>query len=193
MTMEFRVPAETTPLVQELGLHGVFFRSDDEKLLAQFRADGFTLNRLKSYTNLEGFFSRAQRQWNAYIEKAQPEFVTRLALRYINHVPLPSVIDDLRTYMQVPPLIPEELPQTVNGFFWKVTIEDSEKDISAHITQSLEPRDDNVTFLIDIDAFKSVDVDPRDSQVYETLSLLRRFKNEIFFSFLTEQAIGRFE
>ncbi len=193
MTMAFRVPASTPPEVKDLGLHGIFFRSDDKNFLTQFRTDGFTLNRLKPYTDWEDFFTRAQRLWEVYVEKAQPEFVTRLALRYINHVQLPSVIDDLRTYMQVPPLIPEGLPQAVNAFFWKVTIEDPDRGLSAHITQSLEPKDDNVTFLIDIDAFRSVDCGPRDPLVYETLSTLRGFKNQIFFSFLTEEAIGRFE
>ena len=47
------------PLVQDLGLQGYFFKSQDEKVIAQFRIDGFTLNRLRPYTSWEDIFPQA--------------------------------------------------------------------------------------------------------------------------------------
>ena len=191
--VEMQIPASTPPEIQELGLQGIFYKSDDEKYVAQFRIDGFTLNRLKPYTSWEDFSSHAQALWEVYVEQAQPELVTRLALRYINHLPLPKDASALADFMQVPPYLPPELPQGVSAFYWRVTTEDLDRGISAHITQSLQRSEQDVILLVDIDAFRSMDCTPRDSSIFETLDLLRRFKNTIFFNLLTEETVRRFE
>ena len=191
--VEMQIPANTPPEIQELGLQGIFYKSDDEKYVAQFRIDGFTLNRLKPYTNWEDFTSHALALWEVYVEQAQPELVTRLALRYINHLPLPKGTSELANFMQVPPYLPPELPQSVSAFYWKVTTQDPYKGVSAHITQSLQRSEQDVVLLVDIDAFRSMDCTPRDSSIFETLDLLRGFKNTIFFNLLTEETVRRFE
>src|SRR2546425_12896320 len=35
--------------LRELGIQGIWLKAEDERTIAQFRADGFTLNRLKPY------------------------------------------------------------------------------------------------------------------------------------------------
>ena len=101
--VEMQIPADTPPEIQELGLQGIFYKSDDEKYVAQFRIDGFTLNRLKPYTSWDDFSAHAQALWEVYVEQAQPELVTRLALRYINHLPLPKDASALADFMLVLP------------------------------------------------------------------------------------------
>ena len=192
-TIELQFTPKKPPAVEEHGLQGFFFKSEDERVIAQFRTDGFTLNRLKPYTSWDDFFSRAKELWNSYIATAHPEAVTRVALRYINHIPLPSDGGHLANYMRVPPQIPEELPQDLGAFFWRITIHNVEESLSAHITQSLEFSNEVFTLLIDIDAFRNVDWTPNDPRVYEALNSLRGFKNRIFFGLLTDEAIRRFE
>src|SRR6266487_3339426 len=51
------------PEVKDLGMQGLFFRSADDKLIAQFRGDGFTLNRLAPYTSWEELFPIAMELW----------------------------------------------------------------------------------------------------------------------------------
>lgn len=191
---QFQVPSTQPPAVEELGLQGFFFKSDDEKLIAQFRTDGFTLNRLKPYTSWIDIFSRAQQLWQLYVNTARPEAAVRLALRYINHIQLPSELDGLGIYMRVPPKIPRELPREISAFFYKVTINDIQRQLSAHIVQSVEVLNGR-TLLLDIDAFYNVDPDwaPSDPRVFEVLGRLHDFKNEIFFNLLTEEALRRFE
>lgn len=113
---EFRFPPAQPPAFEELGLQGVFFTSEDDKQTAQLRVDGFTLNRLKPYPNWDDLFSQAKMLWTLYIGVAQPVAVTRLALRYINHIQLPRETEDLSRYLRVPPQVPAELPQDVGAF-----------------------------------------------------------------------------
>ena len=81
----------------------------------------------------------------------------------------------------------------MSAFYWKVTTEDLDEGISAHITQSLQESEQDVILLIDIDAFRGMDCTPRDSSIFYTMDLLRGFKNTIFFNLLTEETVRRFE
>ncbi len=64
--------------------------SEDEVKLVQFRLDGFTFNRSKPYTSWEQVFPEAFGLWKEYVSLAAPEFVNRIAVRYINRLDLPS-------------------------------------------------------------------------------------------------------
>src|SRR5262249_50624374 len=56
ITFQFPPTGATPPVMEAQGLQGVLFRSADEKLVTQFRTDGFTLNRLKPYSSWEELF-----------------------------------------------------------------------------------------------------------------------------------------
>lgn len=180
---------------QDFGLQGYFYKSEDEKLIAQFRVDGFTLNRLAPYTSWDELFPIANELWEQYREVATPEAVTRLALRYINRIPHPGPEVDFGDYLRAGPVIPPELPQTTPAFLLQVQIYDAERDIAANVVQRLEASlaDQKYTVILDIDAFKAVDLPPDDPSIQITFDQLRRFKNLIFFNYLTEEAVRRFE
>src|SRR3972149_8674441 len=110
------------PEIPDLGVQGYFYKSNDEKLIAQFRNDGFTLNRLKPYTSWEEIFPLAIDLWRLYVEFATPEAVTRLALRYINHISLPDEPADIDHFLLAAPPIPEGLPQFIGPFQTRVRI-----------------------------------------------------------------------
>jgi len=183
------------PVVQDVGPQGYWFKSQDEKVIAQFRIDGFTLNRLRPYTSWEDIFPQAMELWRFYLEVAKPLAVIRLAVRYINHVPLPLGAGKFENYLRAAPVIPSELPQYVNSFLTRVTIHNPEVGVSAHVTQALQPISDahGLTVILDIDAYKEADWLPRDPAIEDTFIQLRRFKNLIFFNSLTDQTLGQFE
>ncbi len=180
--------------VNVLGLQGFLYKSIDGKLIAQFRKDGFTLNRLEPYESWESLYSKAWELWLLYVKTARPKEITRLALRYINRIPIPRDQKDPSVYMTVPFLIPAELPQTMSDFLYRITLHDLERRIAAHVTQSLEVRGEDVVWLIDIDAFSEQQwEEPNEPAIEETLKHLRDFKNKIFFSLVKEEALRRFE
>ncbi len=195
ITFQFGSTGPQAPRFEQVGLHGLFFKSDDEKLIAQFRVDGFTVNRLKPYTSWDSLFPMAFNLWSLYLDSANPEAVTRLALRYINHIPLPKDLSDLSRYLRAGPTIPPEIPQLLGAFFSKVTIRDDDMDIAAHVVQALESdaTTEVTNLIIDIDAFKELDADPSDGMIRETLVQLHTFKNLLFFSYLTDEILEQFE
>lgn len=174
--------------------HGIFVRTADGEQLAQFRVDGFTFNRLQPYTRWSDLFPEAMRLWQLYSELSAPRRVTRLATRYINRMRFPVPIGDFGDWLTAPPAVPEGLPQGISQFLTRVTLHDPEGDQLAHVSQWLEPGEDqdNIVILLDIDAFRTVPLDPHAGAIAQTFESLRVFKNRIFFGSLTDKALGLF-
>ena len=188
-------PSSPKPgVVKDTGVQGYFFRSDDGTLVAQFRIDGFTLNRLRPYTSWETLRPLTLDLWHMYYNLARPEAVTRLAMRFINHMPLTEE-GDLGRYLRAAPTIPQELPQLLSSFLTRVTIHDNANYLSAHIRQALEtdPARRKATIIFDIDAFREVSLEPTSSEIGVIFDQLRDFKNRIFFNYLTDEFLMRFE
>lgn len=183
------------PVVQDLGMQGYFFKAADERMVAQFRVDGFTFNWLRPYTSWQELFPLVLELWQRYSAVAQPEGIIRLALRYINRIPLPLGEISFETYLRSAPVIPSELPQFVSNFLTRLTIHDRDMDIAAHITQALEVKvsERQQAVILDIDTFKESSFATDALAVEETFHRLRDFKNRIFFSSLTEEALRQFE
>ena len=180
---------------KDLGLQGFFFRSGDGLNIAQFRIDGFTFNRLKPYTSWEQIIPEALRLWKLYAEKASPEYVSRLALRYINHLNVPLPIEDFSQYLTSHPIVPPDLPQFISSFLTWIVLHESESGLAANVTQALKKGLDpnGVTVILDIDAYKTGEFDPHGAEVGEVLAGLHGFKNSIFFGSLTEAALRSYE
>jgi uncharacterized protein (TIGR04255 family) len=133
--------------------------------------------------------------WALYCDAATPQAVTRLALRYINHIQLPWPDVDFDLFLRAGPVVPSELPQFVPAFNLQVLIADTENEIAANVIQRLESslKDERNTVVLDIDAFKAVDLLPDDPVIDSCFARLRDFKNQIFFNYLTDDALRRYE
>lgn len=192
-SFEFKPGLPITTMQREVGLQSLFFRSADNLNVAQFRIDGFTHNRLKPYTSWEALLPEAVRLWELYVKVAKPEYVTRLALRYINHLRLPTNVDGLGRFLATAPALPAGYPSHVRGFLTRFEVTDRETEIAANVAQALDaPSVDGVTVILDIDVYKEEHFDVGDARIPEVLATLRSLKNRIFFDTLTEQGIGLF-
>jgi uncharacterized protein (TIGR04255 family) len=182
-------------VVQDLGLQGYFFKTRDQKTIAQFRVDGFTFNRLQPYTSWDDLFPQAMELWRLYYSISIPDMITRLAVRYINRIVLPPGAGAFETYLRTAPVIPPELPQYVSSFLTRVTIHDPAVDIAAHISQALETTipGHQLSIILDIDAYKQRQFSTDDPTIEQTLNQLRLFKNIIFFNSLTDETLRHFE
>jgi len=194
-TISLGKPHESSATTEDLGPQGFYFKSDDESDVVQFRVDGFTFNRLRPYTSWEEIFPRAMELWGLYARIARPEVATRLALRYINHVELPGVLENLGTFLTAAPFVPPGLPPYISEFLTRVVLHDPENDLTGILAQALQgnPSGKENTLVLDIDVFREGEFEPMASAFGETFGALRTFKNQIFFSSLTEETIRRFE
>lgn len=164
--------------------------------VVQFRLNGFTYNWLKPYERWETFRDVAKEFWGIYSNATKPTSVLRVGLRYINNLEFPATFEDFKQLFSGSPEIPETLPQTVTRFITRVSITKETTDCSATITQAFEGIVDpkTVPIILDIETLRRSEFATiNDDEIWKTLEDLHTFKNEIFFSSLTEEAVRLFE
>ena len=182
------------PEVTEDVFQGYFFKTEDEKNIAQFRIDGFTFNRLKPYTNWEDIFTEAKRLWSIYISKTSPDSITRLALRYINHINIPEPINNFSDYFEAPPNIPDRIPKSISSFLTKMVIHYPEQNIEVNFIQAFEKNIKNMdTIILDIDVYKQKEYSINDETIWSIFEKFHEIKNDIFFNNITEKTVRLFE
>lgn len=179
----------------ERRLNGLIFKSEDDTRVAQFRMDGFTFSRLEPYTDWGQVFPQAIELWQLYAHVARPRYVTRLATRYINAIRLGLPLE-LGKYFTAPPTIPPNIHHELAGFLVRTTSRDPAGDVWVHLTQALEEHvpDENVTIVLDIDAFKIVQLLATETEeMTRVFSKLRETKNLVFFEAISEHLADELE
>lgn len=179
----------------DLGLQGWVLASEDQLQVAQFRSDGFTLNRLAPYSSWDTLCPEALRLWMVYAKVMRPTAIARIAVRYINHIRMDGMNVRLSDYLRAPLPMPEGIPLPPTSFLTSVVLSDLESRSIVRVTQSLEPpqQPPDVVLLLDIDASSNGRWVPEDGGVSGVLNQLRHLKNGAFFGSLTQKAIERFQ
>ena len=192
MQAEFKLPSGKSDTTQ-LGT-GVWLTSGDGKQIAQFRTDGFTVNRLRPYTSWRELFPEALKLWEHYVNVTNVDHVSRVAVRYINRIDLPLRVD-FDDYFTAPPKIPEGLPQTLGAFLTRIVMVDEDTNTLANVTQSLERGLDekSVSVILDIDTYRQGQFSSDVAELTPIFEELHAFKNRIFFGFITEQTAQKYE
>lgn len=193
--VEFSDGPPGEPRTRDVGFQGIWLKTEDEKTVAQFRVDGFTFNRLKPYTRWEQVLPEALRLWGVYVELANPQGVTRLALRYINHMTFPVPEPRLEDYIVNCPRVPPTVPQILSSFSTRVVLENPERRTRANVIQALEVGVETAapSLLFDIDVFRTDELEMNPTVVRKVFGDLREYKNDIFFGSLTERFVEVFE
>ena len=176
---------------------GIRLRSrKDPSFILQIRPNGFTMSRLEPYQNWEHLLRETKSLWQRYADVTKASQVTRIATRFINNLKLPMQDGQgFEAYLTKPPDVPPEMPQGVLGFMQRIVIVDPVHDVKANIIQLLQEgvaAPDHVPIILDIDVYKTVRMSIDDPTIWESMTRLRVFKNEIFFASLTEPAVELF-
>ncbi len=184
------VAGQTVP--EDLGADGYVFRSVDGKDVAQFRLDGFTLNRLAPYPGWSTRFPQFTRLWRMYAHRTRPARVVRIGTRCINVVPIraDAQIDD---YLNAPPPVPRGLAATPKTFVSRLElVADAAADRRVDVVQMLQPAASggDLQLLFDIDAY--VVGDFLATEVPDLFEPLHELRNQTFFSTLTKKVINSF-
>jgi uncharacterized protein (TIGR04255 family) len=179
----------------ERRLNGLIFRSEDGTRVAQFRTDGFTFSRLEPYTDWGEVFPEALEHWQLYVDVARPQYVTRLATRYINGIRLGLPLD-LNGFFTAAPTLPPNIHHELAGYILRTTSRDPASDIWVHLTQALEELvvDEYVKIVLDIDAFKNVEIGSAErEEMIGIFASLRETKNHVFFEAISERLASDLE
>lgn len=168
---------------------GYAYLSPDGKQLFQVRMNGFTANRLAPYARWESFSQEARRLWNIYRELAKPVRITRLALRYINRIDIPTTPVELKDYFNTSPEVAQGLPQSMAGFFMQVLLPLEDEKAFVNIVETIvdPPHPGTVSVVLDLDLFRTEDLAQSDDELWYLLDKLRKKKNAIFDMCITEK------
>jgi uncharacterized protein (TIGR04255 family) len=167
--------------------------------MVQVRQNGFTLNWLKPYETWPAFRDEARPLWERYVTTFQPDSVGRLGLRYVNRIEVPLPFNDFREYVKTAPDVATGLPQGISNFFMRLEIPDPTRGLTALVTETMQPvlgpegHQRVVPLIFDIDIVSGHRFVPSGPAVWDVLELMRQYKNEVFFSSMTERARELFQ
>jgi uncharacterized protein (TIGR04255 family) len=169
---------------------GFSLSSKDSKQIFQARLDGFTFSRLRPYVNWGQLRDEGKRLWEIYRRVASPSSITRVAVRFINQIDIPSGTIDYKDYFRTTPEVSAVLPQQLSGFFMQLQFPQADFGGFLIVTQTAVPpsKPDMNSVVLDIDAFKEGIEIATDDEVWGLLETLRHRKNEFFEGCLTDKA-----
>jgi uncharacterized protein (TIGR04255 family) len=179
--------------VQQTGF--VFKRKDGLRII-QARLNGFSYSALAPYDKWESFHDEALRHWEVYRNRVQPTKVTRLGVRYVNRIDIPSARVEIKDYLRTAIDVSPYLPQIVASHFFQVEVPLSRYGAVATITSTFAPpsREDVTSLVLDIDAWRPTDIDLTSdgalSAIRNALDSLRQAKNYTFEACITDATRG---
>ena len=194
--IEIREGKVVIPHFDSSAFGGVRVANADDTIYAQFRPNGFTLNNMKTYLGGDQLIGKALMLWESLVERAEPEIVSRVALRFINRLELPLAEgDEFSQYLTCPPELPKGAPQLISQFLSRIVGHDEERKATAVVIQQLKkPRAGRpAAITIDLDVFQVGSFPCDSAALRKILDSLRMLKNETFFSLLTDETARIYE
>ena len=180
--------------VERIGLR---LHSEDEKYVLLIRTNGLSLSRLAPYETYEAVAAATRKLWDIYVNRWAPEKVTRVATRYINNLRLPMKDgQEFSEFIDTLTELPADVPQTMGPFLQQFNCMDRGSDCRVQLTLAWNGQGDQngrVPVLLDIDASKTHEYQPTDSEIWSSLDALRALKNRCFFGTVTELALKEYE
>lgn len=176
---------------------GFLLREVDGPRILQIREDRLTVSHVKLYTDWERLEGDARQALQSFAEVMQPQFVSRIAARFINRLPITNA-PDFDYFLTNPPRLVEGLGDArVTDFIRRQVIRGLSDDFVAILNVGTVSTPDQHQknqqhLLVDIDVFKAAREAIGEDFLRSSFSNLRKIKNDIFFGTLTDQALEPF-
>lgn len=175
------------------GIRRLVFKSLERSEVVLASDAGFTFSKLRPYTSWEAVFASARRFWEIYSRVVSVASTQRIAVRYINHFQVPRT-RQIHEYLTTPPRIPEGIAaDAVKSALTRLSIREPVSKVDATVIQVTDAVESGTTVMIDIDAFKTGELNPRQVGFWTLFQELRDAKNRIFFGSIHELAAEDFE
>lgn len=190
-------PNEPSKLSVKGGIVGLQFLHNDEKQVVQFRAQGFSFNRLAPYSSLDDYIPQIKRAWMAYAKLANPVLIRLIRLRYINRILLPFVEGkvDLDDYFRIGPRLADEKRFGLVGFLNQYTAVETATGYHVNsVITAQPPEGDKWPIIFDNTAMALESREPNEwNWIRSKILDLRGLKNSVFKETLTEKCLNRFQ
>ncbi len=190
-------PDEQMKYSVEGRIQGFQFVNRDEKQIVQFRAQGFSFNRLAPYTSLDDYMPQIKKMWLQYSKLVSPVQIRSIRLRYINRILLPLIdgrvnIDD---YILNGPRLADSKRLVLTGFLDQYAAIDKLSGHQINSVLTLQPADnDKLPIIFDNGAVSIKSGDVGDwAWIRTTILELRELKNHIFSKTVTKKCLNLFQ
>ncbi|WP_162184713.1 TIGR04255 family protein [Sphingomonas hengshuiensis] len=166
--------------------------SDDLADAVVLSHTGVAWTRLAPYEGWDQFLSRASQELKSVLKALASPRLTRIGLRFINRIDVPSDIDGLAHYeeyinyrIEAGPLMEPSM-----GYQWLIRSHHSNHNLIAILQSATVPPEIPGTsaFTLDIDIASVENVPQSSDTVSEKLGHMRELKNDIFEAGITEKA-----
>ena len=171
---------------------------NDEQELVVLIPTSIVVSQLAPYCGWDIFFKRFQRDWALWVSIIGRPRVSRLGLRYINRIDIPSrgeAIVSQGDYIKIGVLEPDSFGPTIT-YAVQAMYNAPSGACKAVINTAVIPAvivPDFVSFNIDIDVGMETDVPQSDKAIFEHLGIMRNDKNFLFEEMITDKARELFQ
>lgn len=181
---------EQPKVATEQSHFGFQYASEDGRNILQASMSGFAFNRLAPYERWETFRAEAKSLWDIYRHVCAPSIVTRIAVRYINRLDLPTSDQvDMKHYLRTYPEVSPDMPQLVTNFFMQMQMPQTDLGCMLNLTQASLPaaKPGFVSLVLDFDLYREGEwVSDDDEGIWGYLDVLRIGKNRAFRASITD-------
>jgi uncharacterized protein (TIGR04255 family) len=187
-TFELRSSASVPQL--DRGVRGFLRRDNENQAVVQLRRDGFTFSKLRPYTSWEDVSYKARALWQRYVDLAKPGQITRLAVRYINHIYPPEGWSQANEWLSIhatSPHIPGMPAQPADFHIRMLQRHPTAPHIATITVATVSDPHGQRALLFDIDVVHETAANIDDDTAWAVLADLRDFKNDIFFATITSK------
>lgn len=167
------------------------FASADEKRYVRVGQSDLAYHKLAPYGDGNDFRTELRILWRA-LQKVAPEtLATEATLRAINRVDINAEeASEQDKYFNTFPMVGDALPSMLASAFMRLVIPHPERDdIRGVIVWATQPAGgDIISFIVDIEAMAQFTYPSNEeSLLWDTMELLRQFRNQLFFESITEK------
>ncbi len=188
----FTFHSKTEQLLSQSEVDGYHFISSDMMKKIVVELDSFAYIQSNPYNSWEEFVEEAAKYWRIYKDFIQPKGISRLSVRYVNKIEIELPINDLRDHFKTYIVIPEDLPQTIQSFYFKFTIPYKDQQTLANISLTAGKAEGiKVPFLLDIDVLDLKNRTIEEQEIWENFNILRNYKNSVFKNCLTDSLFNK--
>lgn len=171
-------------------LMGVILKNDSEDSVIQYRANGYTFNNIKKYSNWNIFKTNAIKYWELLDNAIDDIVPNRISLRYVNSLPLAPGVN-LDDYINGCPILPLKEASFI-GMFSKLSFEF--EDVFGNYILAIEnPMNKTINLIVDIEFYINNTSKLSLAELEKILDNLRNYKNKVFFSVITEKKLEEFK
>lgn len=169
---------------------GYRLSSANNDRVLQLRSQGMAYSHMPPYTDWDTFLAEMRALWHSYAASLKVVSVTRLAVRFINRIPI-AMGTDIDDYVQLGPRIPVDVSKDFVGYFMQLVLPVNQlgPEFRAIVNTGVEPGTSptDSALVLDIDVFCETVISAQGDQMWETLELLRAHKNRVFEASITDK------